>query len=330
MEIYINKEKMSFELENEKNSLDIVNAVVDYTSTSNPQHFITKILIDNNEYFITDEDKLKKIKINNIGRIFFETQDLYEVTNLTLNQIENFLKLLSDIIKKQEEEIVVEKIKDSINWMKNGITQIIKIFAPKENYLKNQEELLNENCNKIIDSISKLEFKNYSLNKEEINESLNYIELVSNNIKNIKNWLTNSYILPDNEIIFNDIEKLINKIDDIMPKLENVPVLFQTGEDKETMNIIQYLTDILEKSINLFILFKESLKIHMDKYTVKEVTFEEFFKTITEHLRQLMEAIKNNDSVMVGDLLEYEFVPNLEEIKNILIKIKDEAFEKIN
>lgn len=327
MEIYINKEKMSFELENEKNSLDIVNAVVDYTVNSSPQHFITKILIDNKEFFITDEEKLKKVKIDKIDRIYFETQDLYEVTNLTINQIESFLKLLAEVLKNQEEDVSIEKIQDSIAWMKNGISQIIKIFAPKENYLKDQEAVLNENCGKIIESISKLENKK---NKEEINKSLNYIELIGKSIKNIRNWLINSYILPDNEIIFNDIEKLIDKITDLMPKLENVPILFQTGDDKETMNIIQHLTDILEKSINLFILFKESLKIHMDKYTVKEVSFEEFFKTITSHLKQLMEAIKNNDSVIVGDLLEYEFVPNLEEIKNILIKIKDEAFDKIN
>jgi hypothetical protein len=149
-------------------------------------------------------------------------------------------------------------------------------------------------------------------------------------INNIKNWLVKTYRLPDNKVIFKDIEGLISDIDTIIPKLENVPVLFQTGEDKEIMQIIQGLTDILEKSINLFVLFKESLKIHMDKYSVKEVSFEEFFKTITEHLKQLMNAIRSNDSVMVGDLLEYEFVPNLEEIKNILVKIKDEAFEKIN
>ena len=112
--------------------------------------------------------------------------------------------------------------------------------------------------------------------------------------------------------------------------METIPVLFQSGQDKETMNIIQNLTDILEKGISLFILFKEKFNLHMDKYTVKEVSFEEFFKTVTEHLKQLMEAMQNNDSVMIGDLLEYEFIPNFNEIKSILLKIEEEAFNKIN
>ena len=330
MDIYINNEKMNFELESEKNCLDIVNAIIDFAAGSTPQHFITKIIIDGSEYSLADEEKMKKSKIDSIKEIKFETQDLYEVTNLSINQIEDFLKLLTQIFNKNNWDISIIKVIDSINWMKRGIEQIINIFAPKNSYLKEQEKLFNENCENILGVISKIKSSKDSLKDCDVKKSLNYIKEMKDIINNIKNWLIKTYRLPDNKVIFSDIEQLIVNIDNIIPKLENVPVLFQTGEDKVIMQIIQSLTDILEKSINLFVLFKESLRIHMDKFTVKEVSFEEFFKTITEHLKQLMDAMRNNDSVMVGDLLEYEFVPNLEEIENILIKIKDEAFEKIN
>lgn len=330
MDIYINNEKMNFELENEKNSLDIVNAIIDFAAGSTPQHFITKIMIDGNEYSLANEEKMKKININSIKEIKFETQDLYEVTNLSINQIEDFLKLLTQIFNKNKWDISIKKVNDSIKWMKKGIEQIINIFAPRNSFLKDQEKLFYENCEKMLNYTSKIKSIEDSFNDSDIKKSLKYIKEMRETIDNIKNWLVKTYRLPDNKVIFSDIENLIVDIDSIIPKLENVPVLFQTGEDKGIMQIIQSLTDILEKSINLFVLFKESLKIHMDKYSVKEVSFEEFFKTITEHLKQLMDAMRNNDSVMVGDLLEYEFVPNLDEIKNILIKIKDEAFEKIN
>ena len=39
-----------------------------------------------------------------------------------------------------------------------------------------------------------------------------------------------------------------------------------------------------------------------------------------------MTSIENKDSIMISDLLEYEFIPNVEEIKSILTKIKNEAF----
>lgn len=321
---------MNFELENEENAFDVVNAIMDFAAGSTPQHFITKIIIDKNEYSLANEENMKNIKIDKIKKMMFETQDLYEVTNLSINQIENFIKLLNEIFNKNEWDLSTEKINDSIEWMKKGVEQIVNIFAPKENYLKEQEKKFSESCDKLLTYISKIKSSNDSFVKDEVEKIINLNNELDLIMSNIKNWLVKTYRLPDNKVIYTDIEKLINDIDSIMPKLENVPVLFQTGEDKETMEIVQLLTDILEKSINLFVLFKESLKIHLDKYTVKEVSFDEFFKTITAHLNQLMDAMKNNDSVMVGDLLEYEFVPNLEEIKNILIKIKDEAFEKIN
>ena len=42
MEIYINDEKTSYELEDEKNSLDVIDAISKFALKSNPQHFITK------------------------------------------------------------------------------------------------------------------------------------------------------------------------------------------------------------------------------------------------------------------------------------------------
>jgi hypothetical protein len=175
--------------------------------------------------------------------------------------------------------------------------------------------------------LDKKKFKN---DTKIITEALSCINSMLFIMTKIKKWLVYSYKLPDREFVINNINKLISNIDNIMPKLENVPILFQTGEDKEAMLIIQALTEILEESIGLFVLFKESFKFHMDKYTVKEVHFEEFFQKMTELLKELMDSIQNNDSVVIGDLLEYEFLPNIQEIKNTLIKVKDEAFVKTN
>jgi len=122
----------------------------------------------------------------------------------------------------------------------------------------------------------------------------------------------------------------MDNINKIIPSLGNVSLLFQTGEDTDAMNVIQALSVILEDSIEMFILFKETFKLHLDKFTVKEVSFEEFFKAITSKLKDLIDAIQRKDSVMISDLLEYEFIPNIEEIQHIMNKIKSEAFEKVN
>ena len=45
---------------------------------------------------------------------------------------------------------------------------------------------------------------------------------------------------------------------------------------------------------------------------------EDFFKDLTGKLQELMNAMTGGDSILIGDLMEYEFVPALEDIKAFL------------
>ena len=327
MELYINSEKTMFEIENEKNSFDIVHALSDIFAKQKSKEFITKIIINDIEFSFADEEKLKKFSFDKISKLEIETSDIYGITILSLDQIKNFISLLFNIYSKKEANDVLKNMEDYIVWMKKGISQIFNIFPEKEK-TSDKEKDFNDKCDNLIEIISKN--NNGNLSESQTEKILAVINNLNEDLTDIRKWLIETYKLPDREFIQNNLKKTINDIDVILPKLETIPVLFQSGEDKETMNIIQTLTDILEKSISMFILFKETFKLHMDKFTVKEVTFELFFKTITDHLKQLMDALQNNDSVMIADLLEYEFIPNLNEIKSILLKIEEEAFNKIN
>lgn len=330
MELYINEEKVSFELENEKNCHDIIMEISDFAANSKPQLFITNILINDNEYSFADENGLSDILIEDIEKIEITTSDVYGITTLSMEQIEKFLELLQNVFLKREWDESLSKLNESLNWMKEGINQIVTIFDSQEEPLAAERNNFLKFCDDFINIISNLNYDILLKNDELVNSALYNIENMIISFNNIKTWLIETFRLPDRDYVVRSIEELIEKIDETIPILENMPVYFQTGEDEQSMNIIQTLADILERSIGLFVLFKESFRIHMDKLTVKEVSFEDFFKTVTDHLKELMEAIKNNDSVMIGDLLEYEFVPNLEEIKTILSKILKEAFTKAN
>jgi hypothetical protein len=324
MELYINSEKMDFELENEKNSFDVVNSLSELFSKTEPKQFITKISIDEKEYSFADEEKLKSVNIDNVKKIEVEVNDLFGITTLSFEQIGGFLELLSEVFKNKKRDENSKNINEYVLWMKQGISQIIKLFYGKENQFK-EEKSFYENCDGLIKILSSgNSFESIS------EEAALVIEMLKGDLKDIKNMLIHNFKLPDRDYIIENINVVVKNIDEILPKLESIPILFQNGEDRESMNIIQNLTEILEKSINLFLLFKETFKLHMDKYTVKEVSFEEFFNIVTDHLKQLMDAIQNKDSVMIGDLLEYEFVPNLNEVKSILTKVYEEAFVKVN
>ena len=60
------------------------------------------------------------------------------------------------------------------------------------------------------------------------------------------------------------------------------------------------------------------------------MSFDSFFDSLTEKLHELVSAIENKDSVMIGDLVEYEFLPNIEEMKELLGELKNRLLNQIS
>ena len=330
MELYLNGELISFELEEEKNCYEIVLAIGEYCSNHEPQQFLTNIFIDGVEYSFADENGLKNIALDKINKIEFETKGVFGISLLSIEQIEKYLQLLKAIINNQKHEESFEKIKDSMSWMKEGVNQIVNIFSNKKNELSKEREVFIEEYEKLYSIIKVINPKKFEISVENARLCNLSLEIMQKKLKIIRQWLNESFDFLDKDRILNNINIVLKDIEDIIPRLSNIPLLFQTGEDVEAMNVVQKLATILEQSINIFVVFKENSRLHLDKFTVKEVSFEVFFETLTDHLRDLMSAIENKDSIMMGDLLEYEFIPNVEEIKNILTKIREEAFIKAN
>lgn len=84
--------------------------------------------------------------------------------------------------------------------------------------------------------------------------------------------------------------------------LEDVAVLLQTGKDKKAMDTIIRLTEILQALLR----------------SLKWINYDESVENIIEDfagiLSELEEALKAGDTILIGDLMEYEIKPRLEEL----------------
>lgn len=330
MELLINNETIPFELEGERNAFEIISAIGLYASKNDPQHFITSISVNGKEYSYADENGLKNIMIEDIGRLEIETSGLLGISILSIDQVDKFLNLLITMVNQNQYDESLVKIKDSMLWMKDGVKQVVNLFSSKKNRLINDEKIFSNEFDKINLIIKHIDAQGRVL-PDNIIESFNKsVKTMKGCLNNIRAFLKTSEDMEDKDKILSNLNSVIGDIEKLIPGLSNAPILFQTGDDNQAMETIQSLANILERSINLFIVFKEDSNLHLDKYTTKEVTFEVFFETLTNHLKELMSSIENNDSIMMGDLLEYEFIPNIEEISGIFKRIRDEAFIKAN
>lgn len=92
----------------------------------------------------------------------------------------------------------------------------------------------------------------------------------------------------------NNIKKLAKEISDKI----------NSGEENNGIKLIYFLVDEFQLLIQLIEITKKN---HDGKITIGNTN---------SILSEIIEAMENEDYVLVGDLFEYEFIPVLEEIQN--------------
>ncbi len=104
---------------------------------------------------------------------------------------------------------------------------------------------------------------------------------------------------------------------DISEKLKSVSVKFQSGKDGEANSIIVMLADLIDgvcHTASLATLFPEKFS----GVKIDGKTFSEFFAELSPILKDFEQAIASKDTVMTGDLAEYEISPRLEQLASAL------------
>ncbi|MFW5842903.1 MAG: hypothetical protein ACOCW6_03175 [Spirochaetota bacterium] len=108
-------------------------------------------------------------------------------------------------------------------------------------------------------------------------------------------------------------------IEEMLPEVEEVAVLLQTGRDSEAMTILIRFVELVSRLLRLFGHLTYSAehdpggKISSEGASLQEVTGQ-----LNATLRELVDAFTNQDSVLIGDLLEYEVTSQVRELLSFL------------
>lgn len=97
---------------------------------------------------------------------------------------------------------------------------------------------------------------------------------------------------------------------EIAPSLQEISVKLQIGKDKEANALIAQLADLLDNfchTASLSSLFPDKFK----ELLIDGKSFSDFFADFTQILNDFEQAIASKDTVLIGDLSEYEISPRL-------------------
>jgi len=100
-------------------------------------------------------------------------------------------------------------------------------------------------------------------------------------------------------------------------KMEGVPLALQNGQNAEVVESIKKLADNIDEFCHvatLASLFPDTFK----EITINGMNFKDFFADFSQILLDFEQALQNNDTILIGDLSEYEICPRLAAISQAL------------
>ena len=105
----------------------------------------------------------------------------------------------------------------------------------------------------------------------------------------------------------NNIELLTENIKD---RMEELPLDMQTGKDKRAAETIQLFSQIGEKLFRIYFIFS-SEGFSPEEYSIDDVPIRTFIAEFKSAISELSDAYANQDTVLAGDIAEYELSPRL-------------------
>ena len=287
MEIKINGTPLNFQLENETTLWEVFTAVSGWLRQAGL--VISYGRIAKHEKFEEPSKNWHEILIDSISLVEFKVDNLHNLHISHLNTLEQYLNLikskLSNVESKTEKDSELLQLLSELPELLHGILSLSNKQQSTIDLIKNIEILCSEKTidsihhNKLLESFNKL---------QEIINQFRYE--ISNPTETINQYIQSS-------------KKTIEG-------LSEVAVFLQTGDDKVAMKLLIEFTDATQSLMRSIVRFNETLKKETtDQKLINNLSPSEFFSGLYKFLHQIETAFDQKDSILIGDLLEYEVAP---------------------
>ena len=117
-----------------------------------------------------------------------------------------------------------------------------------------------------------------------------------------------------------EISKAEPLVNEICTRLEELSLDIQTGKDARAAETIRTFSGVTEKVFRIInILRKKGFPI--EEITAENLSISAYIGEFNTALRELLAAYEQHDSVLVGDLAEYEMAPRLRSLHSTVLNV---------
>lgn len=282
MQILVNQEPLDYRLENESSVGDVVDGLIRWLREG--QFTVTRVHVDDEEMSFDERADWAGRQLDDVQSISVNAMPVAELEAAALATIAEFLRLLVDHLDSDDLQTVAELMAE----MPQLAPRIEQQFP----------ELIAEDS--AVRSVVQMSGVPSAEQREEFNKGILQLQLlVTGRLR--------EHLAPEAELT-STIDRLVA----LATELREVPVALQTGGDKEAMDTVIRLTELFGKALRLQPLATDT-SFDLD-------ALDSLLRAVSPHLGELEQAFHTRDAVLIGDLLEYEIAPLLDDLNSRVIR----------
>ena len=288
MQILVNRERIDFSLEDESSVGEVVDELAEWLRSG--RFAITSLDIDEAAFAIHERAAWEHIGIEDVHELSIEALPLDIADHATLIALDEYLGMLSFALERRETGALPE-LAEELPFVRARIAQ----FFPS---------LLDDDGT--LPLLMNTELGGGRMPTPATAEAV-LSELAD--LRAIIVGREREYRLPCQELALT-----LGQLTASIPSLVEVPVQLQTGKESAAMQTIIRLTELLTRVVRLVPLAEQA----PDTQDVDLSGVRSFAQDIGPHLLELKDALEAQDTVLIGDLLEYEIAPRLERLDELV------------
>jgi len=288
--ILINKENIDFTLDREKTGLDVYNGIASWLESQD--FYISEITLDGREIFIQNKETLENYGVDSISCLEITALDRNQLAYRDLETVKSYFSLYAQALKEKNGP-VMEDLGNQYSHIRESLPDLLMM----NNYV------FDTTLNPLMEESGILTGTPRQEREGELFREWSHMDsLITGRMGELAD--------PVGEGL-RTAETLMR----LIPRMEDVSLLFQSGKDREALEVIIVLTELLSKSVRILSRLKEGGILTAD------ILPGDFTGSLNGILGELAEAIDTGDTILTGDLAEYEIVPKIETLETVFLSL---------
>ena len=288
MKILVNGEPLDFALEHEQSLGEVIDGLQRWLTDG--AFTLTSLVVNGTTYPIHNRSAWDEMRLDDVETVSVEALRHDQADQTAILALEDYLAMLHSALEASDDAAIV----DLANELPHVTDRLVRFFPSlvdengtctvlQSEALVNGEAPLDQDRQRLMREVSQLRGLLMSRARE--------------------------YAHPVREMALT-----LGQLSAASSELEQVPVQLQTGKGAEAMKSVVTLTELLSRVYRLAPLVsgaKDSGGLDVGRIT-------EFTRETSEVLSELQQAFEINDTVLVGDLLEYELAPRMRSVAKLV------------